>query len=184
MNNAQIDSPARPAQTMRCPNCGHEQPRGEAECRSCQVIFDKFLKKQAFSGGQPAFAAGASSGALAQDAQMPEYSPSDAKSLQESAAAGVVVAVMTLIAIGLEAGGVVQLGLGGWALLDVGMILGLSYGVSLGSRLCACGLLMFYVCSKLAQWSQQPPSMASLGVPLALMSVFAKGAWASFSRRG
>lgn len=32
---------------MRCPNCSLEQPDGAAECSGCQIIFEKWYRKQA-----------------------------------------------------------------------------------------------------------------------------------------
>lgn len=43
---------------MKCPNCGHEEPDGSAECHNCQIFFDKWRQRKPEPGtkpGQPPF---------------------------------------------------------------------------------------------------------------------------------
>ncbi|MBI4350377.1 MAG: hypothetical protein HY550_02960 [Elusimicrobia bacterium] len=43
---------------MKCPNCGHEQPDGQAECGGCRLIFGKWRPRPsppAAGSGQPPF---------------------------------------------------------------------------------------------------------------------------------
>ena len=172
---------------MSCPNCGHEQPRGAQECAGCQVIFAKLAQKQArrdlgMGYAETPFPYSAPTPIAV--AEPPEaFAASDQAALNEAAAAGYVVACFTLIAIGIEAAGWVQLGLGPLALLDVGLAAGLAFGTGRGSRVCSVLLFLYFVLSKLAQWSVHPPSITGIWLPLMLMGAMGKGALASFSRR-
>lgn len=39
---------------MKCPNCGHEQPDGAAECICCQIIFEKWKQRRTEPAARPA----------------------------------------------------------------------------------------------------------------------------------
>ncbi|MBI5200368.1 MAG: hypothetical protein HY925_02175 [Elusimicrobia bacterium] len=169
---------------MRCPNCGHEQARGGAECGRCQVIFEKLAAKQArrdqgMGSSETPFPYSAPS----IEAEAASLSASDQSALDGAAAAGYVVASFTAIAIGIEAAGWVQLGLGPWALIDVLLATGLAYGTGRGSRICSVSLFLYFILSKLAQYSQHPPSIAGIWLPFMIASAMGKGALASFNRR-
>ncbi|MBI4345913.1 MAG: hypothetical protein HY553_03595 [Elusimicrobia bacterium] len=173
---------------MKCPSCGHEQPGGEAECRSCQVIFEKLAQREArrelgmaYSGSsEPAAAVAIESVGLIHEAQ---FAPADQSALDEAAAAGAIVGSFTLIAILAEAAGWIDVGLGLFALIDVALAFGLAYGTHRGSRVAACSLLIYFVASKLAQYAAHPPSITGIWLPLLLASAMGKGALASFNRR-
>ncbi|WP_277052515.1 DUF805 domain-containing protein [Zestomonas thermotolerans] len=40
------EAAAQPCETMRCPKCGHEQPKS-GECSACGIIIEKYLARQA-----------------------------------------------------------------------------------------------------------------------------------------
>lgn len=38
---------------MKCPNCGHEEPDGSAECRNCQIFFGKWRPREPEPNARP-----------------------------------------------------------------------------------------------------------------------------------
>jgi hypothetical protein len=87
--------------------------------------------------------------------------------------AGVASAGITLIFIAIAlSGGTPIAGIDAWALVDVAIILGLSYGVYRKSRICAVLLLLFFLVNRIAMWAE---SGTVSGLPLALVFLWFLG---------
>jgi len=69
--------------------------------------------------------------------------------------AGLISIGITLILILVSFYGTSILGINAWALIDVGLMAGLTYGVYRKSRTCAVLLLAFFVLSKIMMWVQE-----------------------------
>jgi hypothetical protein len=62
-----------------------------------------------------------------------------------------------------------------WAILDVGIIYGLTLGIHLKNRICAGGMLGYYVVSKLAMLTQGSIGLVGIFVAIAFVKAFYQG---------
>lgn len=109
------------------------------------------------------------------DIAVAEIEPSAeiAKKIKGAWIAGCVSAGITLlfVLISLGAGSAIM-GINGWAFVDIGIILGLAYGVYRKSRTCAVLLFLFFLLEKIAMLA----SAKSVGsVPIALIFIYLYG---------
>ena len=78
-----------------------------------------------------------------------------ARMIKSGWVAGLVSIGVTSILILYSLFGTSILGINAWALIDVGLMAGLTYGVYRKSRTCAVLLLAFFVLSKVMMWVQE-----------------------------
>lgn len=167
---------------MKCPNCKHEQEAGQAECQACQVNFEKWAQKEARRAGAP-LAAAAPAEPVPAGLLADAGSSGPSKPLKDAAAAGMVIACFTLLALGLSVSGVLETGLDAWAIIDVAALLGLSAGVYCKSRVCAVTLFLYYVVGKIAMFVSAPRfSPGGIAMSLYFAGLFGRGAMASFEK--
>lgn len=99
---------------------------------------------------------------------------------------GVISTFLTLCAaaIGMHQGGVEAYGIEMNALLliDFGLMLGLTIGIYFKSRVCAVAMLVYFVISKVMQWSNAA-SAFSLLTGSAFIFFYFRGAWATIVHR-
>ena len=101
--------------------------------------------------------------------ELPERSiPEDVqRKIRHAWIAALVSAGITAIAVGLAVGGVLAIpGIDAWGLIDVGVTVGLAYGVYRKSRTCAIALLVLFVLNTALKWAE---SGTVQGLPIALV---------------
>ena len=95
-----------------------------------------------------------------------ESPPEIAKKIKGAWITGLVSAGMTLVFVGLAMMGKSMLGVDAWALVDVALMAGLSYGVYRKSRTCAILLLALFALNKVLMYME---SSAVSGLLLTLL---------------
>lgn len=102
-----------------------------------------------------------------------EPSAEVARKIKGAWIAGLVSAGITLLFILIAVGsGTVIMGINAWAFVDIGIILGLAYGVYRRSRTCAVSLFAFFLVEKIATFA----TANSVGsVPIALVFIYLYG---------
>jgi serine/threonine-protein kinase len=89
-----------------------------------------------------------------------------AKKIKNGWMAGLITVVITLIFVLISLFGTSILGIDAWALVDVGVMAGLTFGVFRKSRTCAVLLLGFFVLNKVLMWME---SGTATGLPITLI---------------
>lgn len=79
--------------------------------------------------------------------------PAIARQIRQAWIAGLVSTAITLALTVAALAGKPLLGFSAWQLLDVGLLLGLSFGIYRRSRACAIGMLVYFIISKLMIFS-------------------------------
>lgn len=100
--------------------------------------------------------------------------PAIARQIRHAWMAGLVSTAMTLVLTIAAMAGKPLLGFGAWQLLDVALLLGLSFGIYRRSRACAIGMLVYFVISKLMIFSESFHASALL-VSLIFFYYYAMG---------
>jgi serine/threonine-protein kinase len=164
---------------MKCPNCGLVQAAGATDCSGCGVNFAKMKIK-------------ASRAALAEPLRSEDPTPADfqpsedaLKQVQGAAIAGFVLAGLNFIIWLVVMSGVnIGMGLNAFMIIDVFLILGLSFGVLKRSRVCAVLLLLYFVGGKILMMaSGQIPGIGGIAISIAFATAFFKGMLGTFSCR-
>ena len=102
-------------------------------------------------------------------ATMETANPAIDKKIKSAWVAGLISAGVTLALILISFTGTSIGGVDAWALIDLFIILGLSYGVFRKSRTCAVLLLLVFVANKLLMWATAGNVS---GLPLALIFIW------------
>jgi serine/threonine-protein kinase len=76
------------------------------------------------------------------------------KKIKHAWTAGLISAALTLLMTLLAIFGIKMLGFDAWMLLDVALILGLTYGIYRKSRVCAVLMLVYFIISKILLFAQ------------------------------
>jgi serine/threonine-protein kinase len=109
------------------------------------------------------------------DLQADEFEPSEeiAKKIKGAWVAGIISAGITFLFVLIAlASGTAVMGINAWAFVDIGIILGLAYGVYRRSRTCAVILFLFFLGEKVAMFAEAK----SVGnVPIALVFIYLYG---------
>ena len=109
------------------------------------------------------------------DVPVAEIEPSaeTARKIKGAWMAGLVSAGITLLFVLISLGsGSAIMGINAWAFVDIGIFLGLAYGVYRRSRTCAVLLFLFFLLEKVAMFA----SARSMGsVPIAIIFIYLYG---------
>jgi len=97
--------------------------------------------------------------------------------------AALLSAGVTVIFAFISLGGEPVAGIDAWAFLDVALILGLAFGISRKSRICAVLLLVYFVGGKILMWTEAG-NVRGLPVALVFMWYFAQGVVGTFQYHG
>jgi len=93
--------------------------------------------------------------------------------------AGIISGVITLAVTLLSMTGTRLFGFNAWALFDVALIFGLTFGIYRKSRVCAVVMLVYFVLSKIYLWTISP-SFIGLLVSLIFLFCYVQGVIGTF----
>lgn len=110
----------------------------------------------------------------------PAAPPAIARQIRQAWIAGLVSTAMTLGLTVAALAGKPLLGFSAWQLLDVGLLLGLSFGIYRRSRACAVAMLVYFAISKLEIFSAGVHASALL-VSLIFFYFYAMGIVGTFA---
>jgi hypothetical protein len=101
------------------------------------------------------------------------------KKIKNAWIAGLVSASFSLVFVLMSLTGANFAGINAWGFIDIGVILGLSYGVFRKSRTCAVLLFCIYLLSKLIMWSEAG-KLNAMGMALVFLWFFGQGIVGTF----
>jgi hypothetical protein len=85
-----------------------------------------------------------------EEKDLAESVPEDVlKKIKQAWVAGIISSAVTLVATLVAMSGVKVLSYGAWELIDVALLLGLTYGIYRNSRVCAVLMLVYFLAAKL-----------------------------------
>jgi serine/threonine-protein kinase len=109
-----------------------------------------------------------------------EASAEIAKKIKGAWIAALVSAALTLVMILIAVGsGATFMGINAWAFVDIGIILGLAYGVYRKSRTCAVLLFTFFLVEKIAMFASAN-RVGSVPIALAFIYLYGRGMVGTF----
>ena len=193
---------------MTCPKCSGPREAKELYCTFCGEIFQRIepspsaiserRSTQTPPGPEPVAPAAHGSSLASDDAYRPPQTPvqleskgSTAETLAEierktrnAWIASMVVAAFTLVLLLILSRMDIGVSLDATALIEVGLVLALGFGVKAKSRVCGTLLFLYWVGSKLYMWSELGVSVSGTLVAVSLGYYFFYGMMAAFEYHG
>jgi hypothetical protein len=116
-----------------------------------------------------------------EEKDLAESVPEDVlKKIKQAWVAGIISSAVTLVATLVAMSGVKVLSYGAWELIDVALLLGLTYGIYRNSRVCAVLMLVYFLAAKLIMLRNGGQS-GGLVLGIVFLYYYARGVMGTFA---